>query len=535
MVGSGFRGTSDEKSQGSHPPAVDQRPEQETHAATALAAGGTRALVLGGTLAGWAQYAVALGITLVLTPFVLARIGAGAYGVWLLLNQALGYSGLLDLGIHPAVVRSIAEARIKGGRDELRWVLGTALRLYAVAGMVCLFVGVLFAISIQRWFDLGGVSVETGRQTALIATLSAASVLPATAITGALKGLQRFDLASGLGLSAHLLRGVGTVVALETGAGLPGLALATLIANLAVLVGGAIALQRLTGVGTELLRSGSRRVLKRLVSIGVFSLVGTAGWQLAYGSDTVLIAGALTAVDAAHFGLAANIMIMVSALVGAFTGNLLPLASAHEASGSGDRTQATYLLGTRIALLVALPPLALFFVEGPLLLSAWLGPAVGLPTGAILRLLAIAYLPSLANAAGPPVALGMGYHRIIAGLTLSEGVIKVLLSLLFMPKFGVYGVGFATLTSSLIHQGVIWPRILCRRLQVRPLTLWTEALRGPLTTAMAVTAALLLLEALFPGRHSGVRIVTAALVSLVGWGPVVVSLVRRWVPAMAQH
>jgi len=491
--------------------------------------------VLGGTLAGWAQYAVAVAITLVLTPFVLERIGPGAYGVWLLLSQALGYSGLLDLGIHPALVRSIAEARIKGDKEELRRVLGTGLRLYAVAGFVCLLAGIGFSVAIQRWFDLGGLSVETARQTAIIATLSAAVALPATAISGALKGLQRFDLSAALGLLANVLRAGGTVAALGAGAGLPGLAMATLVSNLVMLVAGAFVLQRLTGVGFELFQEGSFRVVKRLASIGVFSILGTAGWQLAYGSDTLLIAGNLTAVDAAHFGLAANMMVMVSALVGAFTGNLLPLASTYEASGSDERATANYLLGTRITLLLALPPLVLFFVEGPLLLSVWLGPDAGRPAGDILRLLAIAYLPSLANAAGLPVALGIGSHRSVAVLMLSEGLLKVLLSLLWMPRFAVFGVALATLTSSLIHHGFLWPRMLCRRLQIRPLTLWTDALLVPLAAATAVTAALLLLEHSFPGRHTGTRLVTAALVSLVGFGPVVVSLVRRWVPTAKQQ
>lgn len=491
----------------------------------------SRTLVLRGTLAGWVQYAVALGVTLVLTPFVLAKIGTGSYGVWLLLNQALGYSGLLDLGIHPALVRSIAEARIKGDREELRRVLGTALRLYAVAGLLCLVAGILFSVAIQRWFDLAGLSVETARQTALITTLSAAVALPAIAISGALKGLQRFDLTAVLGVLANLLRAGGTVAALGAGAGLPGLALATLLANVVIVLAGALALHRLTGIGIEVFHTGSLRVLKRLASIGAFSLLGTAGWQLAYGSDTLLIAGALTAVAAAHFGLAANIMTMVFAVVGAFTGNLLPLASAHEASGSGDRARANYLLGTRIALFVALPPLVLFFVEGPLLLSAWLGPEVGMPAGDILRLLAVAYLPSLANAAGLPVALGMGSHRSVAVLMLSEGLLKVLLSLLWMPRLAVFGVGLATLTSSLIHQGFIWPTILCRRLQLRPVTLWADALLVPLTTATAVTAALLLLEHSFPGRQTSTRLVTAALVSIVGWGPGVGFLIRRWIPA----
>jgi O-antigen/teichoic acid export membrane protein len=217
---------------------------------------------------------------------------------------------------------------------------------------------------------------------------------------------------------------------------------------------------------------------------------------------------------------------MFSAMVGAFTGNLLPLASAYTVSGDASRAQAAYLLGTRVALTLALPPAVLFLAEGPALLTAWVGPGVGQPSGAILQLLVIAYFPSMLNSAGVPYALGMGLHRLVGVGLLSEGVIKVGLSLLWLGRLGTTGVALATLVASLTHQGLLWPWIIGRHLQVRPGAFWTQVLLPTLVPTLAMAGGLLLFRYVAPGQALAWRVLMAAITAAVCWAPAVVSLWR---------
>lgn len=455
-----------------------------------------RGLVLRGTLVGWAQYAVAVAVTLVVTPFVLGHVGPASYGAWLLLTQVLGYSGLLDLGVTPALVRQVSEARGRSDQQALRVALGTALRFHTVAGAACLGFGLALAGGLARCFEIGDIQMGTARQTILIATVAAAIGFPGTALVGALRGFQRVDLAASLGVTSHLVRAGATFVALELTLGLPGLAAAVLLGSLLVLVGGAILLKRVSGLGLDLIFVGSSSALRRLLSFGAFSLIGTAGWQLAYGSDVVLVSATLTAVDAAHFGLAVNVLTMVSAFVGAFTANLTPLASLYEARGQTERAQETYLLGTRFAAVLSLPQLAILYMEGRSLLVLWLGPSVGTPAGQILELLVLAHVPVLINAAGMPLALGLGLQRAGAALMVSEGLTKVLLALLLVGSWGTKGVVIATLAAGLLHQGLAWPWTMCRNLRISLRRFAWRTLAPVLPIVLAITSGLHLLQRL---------------------------------------
>jgi len=482
--------------------------------------------VFRGTVFGWAQYAVSLVVTLILTPFVLGHVGPASYGVWLLLTQAIGYSGLLDLGIQPALVRYVSEARAKHDLEGMRGLFGTALRFYLGIGAVCVVLGMIMAGTVPLLFDLGDSSADTTRRTAMLAALAAGAALPAAALAAVLKGMQRYDLASILGVVSTLVRAFVTIIVLRVGFGLPGLAAAMICGNVATLALGALLVHRLTGIEISTLSSGSRRVFEQLFTMGAFSLVGTAGWQLAYGSDVLLVASRLTALDAAHFGLAVNVLTMLSAMVSAFTGNLLPLASAYVATSNVGGAQAAYLLGTRTALTLALPPAVFLLAEGPTLLTAWLGPAVGQPSGVILQLLVIAYLPSMLNSAGLPYALGMGLHRLVGIALLSEGLLKVGLSILWLRELGPAGIALATLVASLIHQGLLWPWAIGTRLQIGAGLFWTQALRPTLAPTLALAGSLVLMRYLMPDRPLIWRLVTTAVAAALCWAPTALSLWR---------
>src|SRR4030081_3196178 len=61
-------------------------------------------------------------VTIVLTPFLLHRLGAEQYGIWLLalsLTFSSGYLALADLGLPSAAIRFIAEARAIGSLDTI--------------------------------------------------------------------------------------------------------------------------------------------------------------------------------------------------------------------------------------------------------------------------------------------------------------------------------------------------------------------------------------------------------------------------------
>jgi O-antigen/teichoic acid export membrane protein len=446
--------------------------------------------VFRGTILSWLQHGVAVVITIVLTPIVLRHLGPAAYGLWLAISQLVAYAGALDLGVTPSVVRFVSDARGSGDWRRIRETVGAALWFHMGMGAVCVPLGLLVGEGVQRWLDLGDTPPGEVRWTIVVVVLAAAVSFPGMALTGALRGFQRFDVAAGVATFSHLVRGTTVVAAVALGMHLIGLAAGHLLASLVTLGANFLLLKRLTGLGFETVQQRSHRALRELLSFGAYSALGVLGLQLAYGSDTILIGATLNATDAARFGVAVSLLALASASVGAFTGNLMPLAGLYAARHQEPANARVYLLGTRIAATLALPQLVVLFHEGPDLLRLWLGSEVGLPAAANLRLLVPAYLPSLLNAAALPIALGLGLQHRAARLLVGEGVAKVVLALALAPALGAAGVALATLVSGGVFQGVLWPVSLRRRLGIPLGRYMLEAILPPTLPALTLFLAL---------------------------------------------
>ncbi len=106
------------------PPAGDEPPE---HAAL-----GRRIFL--STASNYVGQIVVIGVWFLLTPFILDRLGATQYGLWVLVASFLAYGTLLDLGVNEAVVKYVAEHRAKGDSEAASSLIATTLWIYMAVG-----------------------------------------------------------------------------------------------------------------------------------------------------------------------------------------------------------------------------------------------------------------------------------------------------------------------------------------------------------------------------------------------------------------
>ncbi|MEO8017808.1 MAG: hypothetical protein ABI769_08345 [Pseudomonadota bacterium] len=92
-------------------------------------------------------YATNVLLSLLMTPVYLKFLGAAGYGIWELMLALIGYLGILDLGIAPALVQFFAVAKSTDSRVEEARIFRTGaytLSLVGLAGGLALCVVALF-------------------------------------------------------------------------------------------------------------------------------------------------------------------------------------------------------------------------------------------------------------------------------------------------------------------------------------------------------------------------------------------------------
>ena len=265
------------------------------------------------TAAGWANNLVSVGSALAVTPMVIDRVGAPAYGIWVLVTQFSGYAGLLDLGVQPAVIKHVAGSRTRGDRYGLRAILSSALVLHSCIACVVLAALGAFSFFFKRFFNLAGVDPAEVRHALLIAGVTAAVGFPASVFSAGLRGCMRVDLGHWLGIAANLSRVVGVLLAWRPGAGIVGLAWAGVAANLDRVDRRDPPFAWRPAAATSPSPRPPAGRCASIMSFGALAFVGTLGWYMAYASDAIVIGGLATPSDIAYFGLAANVMIISAA------------------------------------------------------------------------------------------------------------------------------------------------------------------------------------------------------------------------------
>jgi O-antigen/teichoic acid export membrane protein len=78
-------------------------------------------------------------------PLFITNLGTELYGIWVLSNIILGYADIFDFGFTKGLQKYVAEARVKGDKEELSQVVVTGLALLSLMGL--LIGGIIFIFS----------------------------------------------------------------------------------------------------------------------------------------------------------------------------------------------------------------------------------------------------------------------------------------------------------------------------------------------------------------------------------------------------
>ena len=463
------------------------------------------------------SYLLSMAVALFLTPMVLRAIGPSGYGAWLLVIQVTGYAGLLDLGLQPAIAKSVAEAQGSGAYGNVRKVIGTALVFNACLAAVVLLLYILLSRPLLAYFHLNPAQVEEAQTALRWVALGLVFNFPASMFTAILKGAISFDQVAMVQIAMNLVRALGTVVAVRMGHGIVGLAQASFAANVTALLLAMLFALRWQSRLPWLPIAWAWSELLGLLKYSTAALLAQGGWFLAYATDSIVIGLMLTAADIAYFGLPISVFAVVIGLTSSLAVNFLPLASRLNAKGDMASMRRSFMLAVRYSLFLSVPMMLVIIFFGPVLLAAWLGRDFALHATPVLRILACSYLCIIS--AGPAVqsALGLGMQATVARMNITEGMVNVALSLALARPLGIAGVALGTLIPTLLFHGLLWPVVLCRRIELSVAeyfraALWPVVL--PLFLALPVSLVLYFLLSINP---LFVALFSAVAIPLLYW------------------
>jgi O-antigen/teichoic acid export membrane protein len=483
----------------------DSHPEPEG----APAANASLPQLLRNVVSQYATFLIGLVASLVLTRVLLRHLGAGPYGLWIVLLAIVGYLGLLDVGVGTAAVQRIARLTAEHDSDGVADVIRTSFAFFAVSGILAVGVTAGLAPFLASFLKLGTISPIVAGATLVILGVMTLFTFLATAPNALLFGAGRGDRLAQIGLVTLILTEVGQILAVLAGGGLIALAIIQSAGIGIGLVIAAVAASRITG---SPLRQGRfrRPLLGELIRFGGLQAVIALSSVVAFQFDALIIGIILPVSQVAPYNVALNTSNLSLNLSTLGTNLLLPSYAHFETIGDRRRQADYFFRSVLVSLVVSVPIVIALAAFGEPVLHLWLG-SVPPKTYEIVIALGIVTTLQLPGHQCFLFLTGVGRNRVLAKLSTAGAVLNLAGSIAATYWLGPVGPAIGSMPPVAAIDFVVLPIVVCNYLGV-PFAHYARSALAPVLPAAVVAGGLsLALIHLRPG-HSGLAAVVGSVV-----------------------
>jgi O-antigen/teichoic acid export membrane protein len=405
----------------------------------------------------WVGTLANMAVGFFLAPFILHRLGDIGYGIWILAISTIGYLSLLDLGMQSAVLRFVSKGHTQGDHDAASEALSGALWVRLQISALVLLISAGIAAVFPIMFRVPTGLASDARVAVLIIGLNSAITMSIGVVAGVLSALNRYDLQNYVMLIQTAIRVIGVVSVLRSGHGIVAIAVVELCT---VLVGNALLVWIAYRIYPQLriyLTKPSKQTLKRIWAYSSYAFLTSIAVRLVYQTDNLVVGSFISAAAVAVYSFGNSLCRYVDLVVNSMGTTFVPAASTYEAAGDTESLVTLYRNGTRATLLLSLPIMITLLLRGPSFIGLWVGQQYARDAGGVLRILAFALMIAFANRTSSSIAFGIEKHKKVALFAIGEGISNLLLSILLVRWFGIYGVAIGTLIPSLFVHLILWP------------------------------------------------------------------------------
>lgn len=407
---------------------------------------------------------IKLAITFVMTPILIKNLGHYDYGVWEMIGGIIGYMGMLDLGIRPAVSRFAA--RYIALKDE------SALRtLYSTAWFFLLVVGLVIAVTLTCWGvffpDLiAEHSTDTQRYTLLLLILAAQLLItfPAYAAESYMESYQEYYLKNNITIVNSFI-GFALIYYYITPS------------NALVLLAGVNAL----GVCTKYIflvwymqyRRPFLKIraayfsyvqLKELLKFSIKTVIQGISTRMENSTDAIVIGTILGPALVPLYSVPANLLNHIRGICVTLTHVFMPYLSGLSATNDHEKIKTVYLSGSKLVVSLTLLLTVGAVALGEDFLRLWVGSQISDSAGDFFLIIAAFTVLPLLNPLSSRYLTAIDKHGFFAKWQPVVAVANLILSVILIYPMGIAGVALGSLIPALVFQPIVL-HVCCKELQ----------------------------------------------------------------------
>ncbi|MBN2137569.1 MAG: polysaccharide biosynthesis C-terminal domain-containing protein [Sedimentisphaerales bacterium] len=395
-------------------------------------------------------------VGLLLTPFIIKHLGKPGYGIWTLVGSFVGYYGLLNLGVRPAIMRYIARYAGQGDERSLNETASVAMVMFCCTGVLVVAASFFLAGPLAQFFEVEPKHFDDFRYVVWIIGLTTGLGFPAHVFGAILHAHERFVVTNCVVVFTTLVRVGLTVYLLLSGEGLLGVALSVFSSQVIGFGANFLLCKYLMPQVHIRLAFAKLRVLRKLIIYGGVATVVSVADIMRGNLDSLVIGKWVSLSMVGIYGIAVIIKGYVVKLVVTGMGVLTPRFAALDGTGKQAEARQLLLKSLFVSSFLSFGGFMMAIVFGGHFIDLWVGKDFA-DAVTVLYILSI----SSAFAVSQNPAIGFMYalnkHYLYAIATVIEAIVNLILSILLVSKYGIVGVALGTMIPMLIVKILVMP------------------------------------------------------------------------------
>lgn len=461
---------------------------------------------------GWGLLVAEVGVAFFLTPFIILKLGAGAYGVWSLMIGLIGYMGLVDVGLRGAVGRFVNHYLALGDRRALDEVVSTACGVLTALAAVAL----LAAIVVSRNFTTIFPRTPEGLADAVVIALPLLAVglwmsFISSILGNLLAAKEALYLTNGFALVTLALRASGVVLVLTAGYGIDKLVIVQILTGVVGLCLSFLAVHRAFGEGRPRLVGFSILRLQEMWRYGVASFVSRTASTMANDSAPIIGMWILGPEAVAIYSVALTLTQNARRLQDSANSAIFPSVMKAGAIKDYAGLRALYLRFMDISFAIGSLAFIGLIVFGHDFLRLWVGPHF-VDASAVVSIVAFGYLMQGIASTAPISLHAVNRVGVTVKIGLWEAAACVVLTAALPGLFGLGLVGMAlgTTLPRLASNVLVYPVQAVRLMGPELRRSLLPAIGRNLAFCAVLGLAFLTIHVCLPGRNWGLLMASVA-------------------------
>ncbi len=439
---------------------------------------------------------------LVVSPYMINKLGPEGYGVYALSFLLVEYYWFLDLGFRGATVKYVAHYWARREFDKVSEVVNTGIAFASGAAGVIFLAALLGARYADRFFHVSPAYSESFFVLVLLVSMSWCVNVVFSLFGACLEALQRFDYYNRILVTVTIIRAPGTLLLLYFGYGLVQIGILTVASQIFGYLLHFVYFRKVFPAYRMSLRGASRPMLRQMGRYGIHNFVGNISTQMLTQGPPLLIGHLQSAAFVGFFQIPQRLLQYTGDAVGRIGAITNANTAELVAKGESGALSNLAVYTNRYCLTMFMPLAIILLSHGSPFFALWL-PKAAAYSAPLLPVLLTAYVFAIVGQFSSSMLLmGMARYQWYSRGLLAEAVCSLTAMVFVIPHYGILGAAWVMAIAMVINRGLFLPWLVSRVMNFGYGWFMNSIYTAPMVVAIPVYAlAVWLGKTILPGRH----------------------------------